>query len=133
MLAEMVNMIDSGAINGKIAKEVFADMFESGKSAGDIVKEKGLVQVSDESAILGFVQQAIAANPEQVKQFKEGKTAVLQFFVGQVMKSSRGKANPKSPARARTPHSRRDPAARTEKSRETLQILEETARPLARR
>ena len=96
MLAEMVNMIDSGAINGKIAKEVFADMFESGKSAGDIVKEKGLVQISDESAILGFVQQAIAANPEQVKQFKEGKTAVLQFFVGQVMKSSRGKANPKS-------------------------------------
>ena len=96
MLGEMVNMIDSGAINGKIAKEVFADMFENGKTAAEIVKEKGLVQVSDESAILGFVQQAIAANPDQVQQFKEGKTAVLQFFVGQVMKASRGKANPKS-------------------------------------
>lgn len=96
MLGEMVNMIDSGAINGKIAKEVFADMFENGKTAAEIVKEKGLVQVSDESAILGFVQQAIAANPDQVQQFKDGKTAVLQFFVGQVMKASRGKANPKS-------------------------------------
>ncbi len=69
-------------------------MFKTGKEAADIVKEKGLVQVSDESAITGFVDQVIAVNPAQVQQFKEGKTAVLQFLVGQVMKASRGKANP---------------------------------------
>ena len=83
----------------KLADDAMAEikqMFENGKTAAEIVKEKGLVQVSDESAILGFVQQAIAANPDQVQQFKDGKTAVLQFFVGQVMKASRGKANPKS-------------------------------------
>ena len=93
-LAAMVDMIQSGAINGKIAKTVFEEMFKTGKEAADIVKEKGLVQVSDESAITGFVDQVIAANPAQVQQFKEGKTAVLQFLVGQVMKASRGKANP---------------------------------------
>ena len=93
-LAAMVDMIQSGAINGKIAKTVFEEMFKTGKEAADIVKEKGLVQVSDESAITGFVDQVIAANPAQVQQFKEGKTAVLQYLVGQVMKASRGKANP---------------------------------------
>ena len=93
-LAAMVDMIQSGAINGKIAKTVFEEMFRSGREAADIVKEKGLVQVSDESAITGFVDQVIAANPAQVQQYREGKSAVIQYLVGQVMKASRGKANP---------------------------------------
>ncbi len=93
-LAAMVDMIQSGAINGKIAKTVFEEMFRTGKEAADIVKEKGLVQVSDESAITGFVDQVIAANPAQVQQYREGKSAVIQYLVGQVMKASRGKANP---------------------------------------
>lgn len=93
-LAAMVDLIQSGAINGKIAKTVFEEMFRTGKEAADIVKEKGLVQVSDESAVTEFVDQVIDANPSQVQQYKEGKTAVIQYLVGQVMKASRGKANP---------------------------------------
>ena len=93
-LAAMVDLIQSGAINGKIAKTVLEEMFLSGKEPADIVREKGLVQVSDESAISGFVDQVIAANPAQVQQYREGKAAVIQYLVGQVMKTSRGKANP---------------------------------------
>ncbi len=93
-LAAMVDMIQSGAINGKIAKTVFEEMFRTGREAADIVREKGLVQVSDESAITGFVDQVIAANPAQVQQYREGKSAVIEYLVGQVMKASRGKANP---------------------------------------
>ncbi len=93
-LAELVNLIDAGTINGKIAKEVFAEMFASGKNAKAIVEERGLVQVSDEGAIAEFVDQAIAANPAQVEQFRAGNDKILQFLVGQVMKLSRGKANP---------------------------------------
>lgn len=93
-LAAMVDLIQSGAINGKIAKTVLEEMFLSGKEPADIVREKGLVQVSDESAITGFVDQVIAANPAQVQQYREGKAAVIQYLVGQVMKTSRGKANP---------------------------------------
>ena len=93
-LAAMVDMIQSGAINGKIAKTVFEEMFRTGREAADIVREKGLVQVSDESAITGFVDQVIAANPAQVQLYREGKSAVIQYLVGQVMKASRGKANP---------------------------------------
>lgn len=93
-LAAMVDMIQSGAINGKIAKTVFEEMFRTGREAADIVREKGLVQVSDEFAITGFVDQVIAANPAQVQQYREGKSAVIQYLVGQVMKASRGKANP---------------------------------------
>lgn len=93
--AELVNAVDSGAISGKSGKDVLAEMFVSGKSANDIIKEKGLAQVSDAGAVEGFVDQAIAANPAQVEQFKAGNPKVLQFLVGQVMKFSKGKANPK--------------------------------------
>jgi aspartyl-tRNA(Asn)/glutamyl-tRNA(Gln) amidotransferase subunit B len=93
--AELVNAVDSGSISGKSGKDVLAEMFTTGKSAGEIIKEKGLAQVSDTGAIEGFVDQAIAANPAQVEQFKAGNPKVLQFLVGQVMKLSRGKANPK--------------------------------------
>ena len=69
-------------------------MFESGADPDAIVKEKGLAQVSDSGAIAALVDEAIAANPAQVEQYKAGNAKVLQFFVGQVMKASRGKANP---------------------------------------
>ncbi len=93
-LAELVNLIEDKTINGKIAKEVFAEMFATGERAAAIVKAKGLVQVSDSGAIAAVVSQAIAANPTQVEQYKAGNAKVLQYLVGQVMKLSKGKANP---------------------------------------
>jgi len=93
-LAEMIKMIDSGAISGKMAKEVLARMSETGKSAIEIVDELGGSQVSDESAIRAFVEQAIASNPKQLEQYRAGKESLLGFFVGQVMKLSGGRANP---------------------------------------
>ncbi len=93
-LAALVNLIENKTINGKIAKEVFAVMFETGDDPEKIVKDKGLVQVSDTGAIEEFVNQAIAANPAQVEQYKGGNAKILQYFVGQVMKLSKGKANP---------------------------------------
>jgi len=94
MLADMIEMINNKIISGKIAKQVFSEMFKSGKNPKDIVEEKGLVQVTDSSAIEAFVDQAIADNASQVQQYKDGNEKILQYFVGQVMKLSRGKANP---------------------------------------
>ena len=93
-LVELTDLIADGTISGKIAKTVFADLFETRKSPGEIIREKGLVQISDNSAIEKFVVMAIEQNPLQVQQYKEGKTAVVQYFVGQIMKLSKGKANP---------------------------------------
>jgi len=93
-LDELVNLIDSGAINSKQGKEVFAEMFSTGKSAATIVEEKGLKQESDTGAIEVFVDQAIDANPGPVADFKAGKISSLNFLKGQVMKLSKGKANP---------------------------------------
>ena len=95
-LCELVDLVQKGAITGKVGKAVFETMFDSGKKPADIVKEQGLAQVSDEGAILEMVDAVIAANPAQVEQYRAGKTAVLQFFVGQLMKQSRGKANPQT-------------------------------------
>ncbi len=95
-LAEMIELINKKTISGKIAKKVFAEMFKTGKAPEVIVKEKGLVQVTDESVIDGFVNKAIEDNPSQVEEYKSGKKVVLQYFVGQVMKLSRGKANPQA-------------------------------------
>ena len=93
-LAELVNLIDAGTINGKIAKDVFAVMLESGDAPQKIVEAKGLSQVSDAGAIAAVVAEAIAANPAQVQQYLDGNERVLQYLVGQVMKLSKGKANP---------------------------------------
>ncbi|MBO5899538.1 MAG: Asp-tRNA(Asn)/Glu-tRNA(Gln) amidotransferase GatCAB subunit B, partial [Lentisphaeria bacterium] len=93
-LAGLTNLISSGAISGKIGKDVFSEMYETGNSAEEIVKAKGLSQVSDTGAIAEFVRQAIAANAKQVEEYKAGNPKVLQYFVGQVMKLSKGKANP---------------------------------------
>ena len=95
MLAELVELVESGAISGKIGKDVLSEMFTAGKGAKAIVAERGLAQVSDAGAIEGMVDQVLAANPAQVEQFRAGNPKVLQFLVGQVMKLSRGKANPK--------------------------------------
>jgi len=93
-LDELVNLIDSGKISGKQGKEVFAEMFASGKGAAAIVKEKGIEQLSDASAIEKFCDEVIAANPKPAADFKAGNAASLNFLKGQVMKLSNGKANP---------------------------------------
>src|SRR5262249_18977296 len=93
-LDELVNLIDSGKISGKQSKEVFAEMFASGKSATAIVKEKGIEQLSDIVAIQALCEEVIAANPKPVSDFRAGKVASLNFLKGQVMKLSKGKANP---------------------------------------
>lgn len=94
-LAELLLMVEKNTISGKIAKTVFADMMESGKRPEDIVKEKNLVQVSDEGELLAIVQDIIASNPGQVEDFKAGKTKLMGFFVGQLMQKTKGQANPK--------------------------------------
>lgn len=94
--AELVNLVNKGTINGKTGKTVFEEMLAGGGKASQIVESKGLVQVSDESAIASFVAQAISSNPKQLEQYKSGKTNLVQFFVGQVMKLSHGKANPRT-------------------------------------
>lgn len=94
-LAALLTMIDKGTISGKIAKTVFEEMMAGGKDPETIVKEKNLIQMSDEGDLLKIIQDILAANPEQVEQFKGGKTKVMGFFVGQLMQKTKGKANPK--------------------------------------
>jgi len=94
-LAELLKLVDDGTISGKIAKSVFDEMAQSDKSARQIVAEQGLVQISDSSAIDDIVSKILAANPAEVQAYKSGKTKLLGFFVGQVMRETRGQANPK--------------------------------------
>jgi aspartyl-tRNA(Asn)/glutamyl-tRNA(Gln) amidotransferase subunit B len=93
-LNELVALIDSAKISGKQAKEVFAEMFASGKSPGAIVQERGIEQLSDTTAIEKICDEVIAANPKPAADFKAGNAASLNFLKGQVMKLSKGKANP---------------------------------------
>jgi aspartyl-tRNA(Asn)/glutamyl-tRNA(Gln) amidotransferase subunit B len=93
-IPELVHLVDNGRISSRIAQEVFAEMFSSGESAAKVVDRKGLAQVSDTGALEGFCDQAIAANPGPAADFKAGKAAALNFLKGQVMKLSKGKANP---------------------------------------
>lgn len=93
-LIEMLKMMDEGTISGKIAKTVFEEMFDSGKRAARIVEEKGLLQISDEDELAAIIDELIAAHPEVVEDYRKGKKKALGFFVGQVMKQTRGKANP---------------------------------------
>lgn len=93
-LGEMIGLLEKGTISGKIAKTVFKAMIETGKDPQTIVKEQGLVQISDEDAILAVVDQVIAANPQSVEDYKAGKDKAIGFLVGQVMKETKGKANP---------------------------------------
>jgi aspartyl-tRNA(Asn)/glutamyl-tRNA(Gln) amidotransferase subunit B len=93
-LGDLIIRIDKSEISGKIAKTVFEEMFATGRSPGDIIKEKGLVQISDTGAIEAAIDRVIAANPSQVADYKAGKVKLLAFFVGQVMKETKGQANP---------------------------------------
>ena len=93
-IGELVGLIEGGQINSKIAQDVFVKMFESGKSPAAIVEEKGLSQVSDSGELEAFCNEAIEANPGPAEDFRNGKETALNFLKGQVMKASRGKANP---------------------------------------
>jgi aspartyl-tRNA(Asn)/glutamyl-tRNA(Gln) amidotransferase subunit B len=93
-LGELVTFIAKGEISGKMAKDIFAKMFETGESAGTIIDREGLRQISDTSALEKIVDEVIAQSPKQVEQYKSGKTGVIGYLVGQVMKASKGQANP---------------------------------------
>jgi aspartyl-tRNA(Asn)/glutamyl-tRNA(Gln) amidotransferase subunit B len=93
-LAEMLGLMEKGVISGKIAKAVFEEMYQTKKAAGEIVQEKGLTQISDEGELLRIIEEVIAAHPEPVGEYRAGKEKSFTFLVGQVMKASRGKANP---------------------------------------
>jgi aspartyl-tRNA(Asn)/glutamyl-tRNA(Gln) amidotransferase subunit B len=93
-LGALVGLISDGTISGKIAKDVFADMFETGKEPSDIIEEKGLKQVSDTGAIEAMIDDVLAANQDKVAEYKSGKDKLFGFFVGQTMKLSKGQANP---------------------------------------
>ncbi len=95
-LAELSNRIKSGIISGKIAKDVMDIMFATGQNADVVIKDKNLVQVTDESAILESIRNVLAQNSSQIEEFKAGKTKVLGFLVGMIMKETQGKANPTS-------------------------------------
>ncbi|MBC8301808.1 MAG: Asp-tRNA(Asn)/Glu-tRNA(Gln) amidotransferase GatCAB subunit B, partial [Pelagibacterales bacterium] len=93
-LGELITLITNGVISGKIAKDIFAEMMISKKKPIEIVKDKGMEQVSDDNEILKLIESVIADNQDKVKQYLSGKDKLFGFFVGQVMKVSQGKANP---------------------------------------
>ncbi len=93
-LAELLELVARGSISGKMAKEVFAKMFSTGRSPRQLVAEEGLAQISDAAALGKIIGEVMAANPKQLAQYRGGKEAVFSFFVGQVMKATRGQANP---------------------------------------
>lgn len=94
-LGALVRLIDEEKISGKQGKDVLVEMFKTGKTAGAIIEEQGLVQLSDSGEIDSIIDQVLAANPQQVESYRAGKESLFGFFVGQVMKASKGKANPK--------------------------------------
>lgn len=93
-LASLIQFLQEGSISGKIAKTVFEEMVQSGKDPATIIEFRGLKQVSDEGALRGLLETLLSNNPKQVEQFRAGKTQIKAFFVGQVMKETKGQANP---------------------------------------
>ena len=93
-LANLTILIDQGEISSKIAKKVFAEMLDSGETPNTIIEEKNLKQITDEKELGRIVEELLASNPQQVKQYREGKTKVIGFFVGQMMKQTQGKGDP---------------------------------------
>ncbi len=93
-VAELLKLVDEGIISGKIAKSVFAEMWKTNRDASDIVREKGLIQIKDETKITQIVCEVIEENPEVVEKYRKGKKNVIGFLAGQVMKKTKGKANP---------------------------------------
>ena len=94
-LARLIQFLQEGSISGKIAKTVFEEMVQSGKDPATIIEVRGLKQVSDEGALRGLLETLLNNNPKQVEQYRAGKTQIKGFFVGQVMKETKGQANPK--------------------------------------
>ncbi|MBP1745564.1 MAG: aspartyl/glutamyl-tRNA(Asn/Gln) amidotransferase subunit, partial [Deltaproteobacteria bacterium] len=95
ILAELLALIKDGTINIKIGKEIFPELYKSGISPKRLVEQKGLLQISDEAAIIATIDQVIEHFPKEVSDYRDGKEKLLGFFVGQVMKETKGKANPK--------------------------------------
>lgn len=93
-LVDLLTLVEKGTISLKAAREIFPDIYRSGKSPEEVVREKGLTQVSDETALLSIIDDVLGRNSTQVEQYKSGKEQVLGFLIGQVMKTSGGKANP---------------------------------------
>ena len=94
-LAEMIGLIEDGSISGQIAKDLLPEMCETGRTPGDLVKEKGLVQISDTSVLEALGAELIASNPGPADDFRNGSDRAIGFFVGQMMKATNGQANPK--------------------------------------
>jgi aspartyl-tRNA(Asn)/glutamyl-tRNA(Gln) amidotransferase subunit B len=94
-LGELLQLIKDGVISGKMGKEIFPEIYKEGASPKRYIEEKGLVQLSDESALVGMIDKVLAQSPKELAEFKAGKEKLLGFFVGQVMKETKGKANPK--------------------------------------
>jgi aspartyl-tRNA(Asn)/glutamyl-tRNA(Gln) amidotransferase subunit B len=94
-LAGLIRVIDAGTISSTVAKEVFANMLDSGRPAEEIVRSEGLAQIGDVDALAAIVREAVAANPDAVNQVRKGRNNAFGFLVGHVMKASKGKANPK--------------------------------------
>ena len=95
LLAELLNLVKNGTISLNIARKIFTDVVESGISPSKLIEQKGLSQVSDESELLQVIKEVLDANPGEVQKFLDGKEQVIGFFVGQVMKATKGQANPK--------------------------------------
>jgi aspartyl-tRNA(Asn)/glutamyl-tRNA(Gln) amidotransferase subunit B len=95
-LADLLKLLESGQITAAIGKKVFATMFETGRAAAEIVAAEGLAQISDTSAIEQAAREVIEKNPDNVAKFRSGNEGVFKFFVGQVMRATRGQANPQA-------------------------------------
>jgi aspartyl-tRNA(Asn)/glutamyl-tRNA(Gln) amidotransferase subunit B len=93
-LVELLKLVERGTISLKAAREIFPEIYRSGKSPEELVRERGITQVSDETALGALIDEILEAHPAQVAQYRGGKQQVLGFFVGQIMKASAGKANP---------------------------------------
>ena len=94
-LVELIDMVDDGKLSSNLAKDVFVQMYETGRCPAEIAEEAGLVQVSDVDQVASAVDAAISGNPQAVADYMEGKNKAIGFLVGQVMKETRGKANPR--------------------------------------
>ena len=90
----MINLIEEGTISGKMAKDIIGDMYQTGRPPQDIIREKGLVQITDEGELAKTIAAIIDAHPGQLADYRSGKEKLFGFFVGQVMKATQGKANP---------------------------------------
>jgi aspartyl-tRNA(Asn)/glutamyl-tRNA(Gln) amidotransferase subunit B len=95
ILAELINLIEEGTISGKIAKDLLPELLSQGGSAKELVERKGLIQISDTGELEAIIDEVIAANPKELEQYRNGKTKLQGFFVGQVMKKTNGRADPK--------------------------------------